>query len=128
MSETPDFQTPRFPIELKNNMRAACTINVTPLENTEWWNKHAKYSKFRRQGLDIICATCEHPKPRANLVFLTGLTESFIKYAEFIQFFYEKGFSVYTYDHQSQGLSGRCKLDFLLSCPWVIFNYVFLQG
>lgn len=77
-----------------------------------------KYSKFRRQGIDIICASAEHPHPRAKIVFLTGLAECFIKYSEVIQFFYEKGFSVYTYDHQSQGLSGRCPLAPLSLPPY----------
>ncbi|RYG98855.1 alpha/beta hydrolase, partial [archaeon] len=92
-------------------MRHSHTNTVVPLENTTWWNNHVKYSKFRRQGIDIVCASFDHPKPKANLIFLTGLTESFIKYAEIIQFFYERRFSVHTYDHQSQGLSGRCKFN-----------------
>jgi lysophospholipase len=67
-----------------------------------------QYSKFRRQGLDIICATFLHKKgAKANLIFLTGLTESFLKYSEVIQYYFEHGFNIFTYDHQSQCLSGR---------------------
>lgn len=94
-------------------MRAKASIQTVPLDNTAWWNAHVRYSKFRRQGIDIICASAEHhtSHPRAKIVFLTGLAETFIKYSELIQFFYEKGFNVYTYDHQSQGLSGRCTIS-----------------
>jgi lysophospholipase len=95
-------------------MRIACEIQVSPLTNTDWWNDHVHYSKFRRQGIDIICASFHHPKPKANIIFLTGLAESFIKYSEVIQFLYERGFNVFTYDHQSQGLSGRCKYILVL--------------
>eukprot|EP01031_Cornospumella_fuschlensis_P034311 gene34311-41526_t len=88
-------------------MRHSHNNTVVPLENTAWWTSHVKYSKFRRQGIDIVCASFDHVKPKATLIFLTGLTETFIKYSEIIQYFYERGFSVHTYDHQSQGLSGR---------------------
>lgn len=90
-------------------MRTNCDINVRPIINEEWWNSNVNYSKFRRQGIDIICASFKHPKPKANIIFITGLTESFIKYSETIQTLFEKGFNIFTYDHQSQGLSGRCK-------------------
>lgn len=91
-------------------MRTACEVNAFPISNAEWWNKHVQYSKFRRQGIDIVCASFQHSKPaKANIIFLTGLTESFLKYSETLQYFYERGFNVFTYDHQSQGLSGRCK-------------------
>lgn len=76
-------------------------------EEEEWWKKTCVYSKFRRQGIDIVCASFEHTKPKANVVLVTGLFESFLKYNEIIKHLYERGFSVYTYDHQCQGTSGR---------------------
>jgi alpha-beta hydrolase superfamily lysophospholipase len=90
-------------------MRTACDIKVSPIVNEEWWNETAVYSKFRRQGIDLTCCSFVQKiyKPKANIVFTTGLTESFIKYSETIQFLYERGFNVFSYDHQSQGLSGR---------------------
>eukprot|EP01039_Chlorochromonas_danica_P006524 gene6523-7195_t len=88
-------------------MRVPANITIAPLDNTQWWNQHVKYYKFRRQGIDIICASAERSHPKAKIIFLTGLAETFLKYSEIIQFLYEKGFSVFTYDHQSQGLSGR---------------------
>ena len=48
------------------------------------------------------------PAPaRANVIVVTGWSETFLKYSELIKMLYEHGFNVYTYDHQSQGLSGR---------------------
>lgn len=116
-------------------MRTPCKPNeivVCPIVNSDWWNRHVSYSKFRRQGLDIICASFVHTTPvsnasssssvanasltetfhkaipvKANIIFITGLTESFVKYSELLQHYYEEGFNVFTYDHQSQGLSGR---------------------
>jgi hypothetical protein len=133
-------------------MSSPCEITISPIVNKDWWNAHVIYSKFRRQGIDIICASFKHKYnyyttninsnnnnnninnnngtftiastatmqstntnttatpiiPKANIVFITGLTESFIKYSEIIQYLFEQGFNVFTYDHQSQGLSGRC--------------------
>lgn len=107
-------------------MRIPCDVTVSPLVNTEWWNSHVQCSKFRRQGIDIICASFIHPKPKANVIFLTGLAESFIKYSEVIQFLYERGFNVFTYDHQSQGLSGRCKSTSLPNCSYICVIIKFL--
>ena len=95
--------------------RSDCDVKVSPIVNEEWWNKHVTYSRFRRQGIDIICASFQHSikqdtkqsTPIANVIFITGLTESFIKYSETIQYLFNRGFNVFTYDHQSQGLSGR---------------------
>lgn len=88
-------------------MRTSCGIIASPLTNTQWWNTNAKFSKFSRQGVDIICASFINPQAKANILLVTGLTESFLKYSELIQYYYERGFNVHTYDHQSQGLSGR---------------------
>mmetsp|Transcript_24421 Transcript_24421/g.40745 ORF Transcript_24421/g.40745 Transcript_24421/m.40745 type:complete len:379 (-) Transcript_24421:131-1267(-) len=89
-------------------MRTPCDPKVSPTVNSQWWNSNVAYSKFRRQGIDIVCASFTHEmNPKANVVFVTGLMESFVKYSETIQYLYEKGFNVHTYDHQSQGLSGR---------------------
>ena len=95
--------------------RTECDVKVCPIVNEEWWNNHCNYSRFRRQGVDIICASFVHKQDlkapiRGNIIFITGLTESFVKYSEVIQYLYSRGFNVFTYDHQSQGLSGRCKL------------------
>ena len=72
-----------------------------------WWGKTCVYSKFRRQGIDIVCGSFVHPNPKANVILTTGLFETFLKYNELIKHLYDRGFSVYTYDHQCQGMSGR---------------------
>lgn len=96
-------------------MRTPYDISVSPITNFEWWNAHVSYSKFRRQGIDIVCASFKQKNAKANVVFVTGLMESFIKYSETIQYLYAHGFNVFTYDHQSQGLSGRCELPFFFA-------------
>ena len=88
-------------------------INPLNGEDAEWWEKHCVYSRFRRQGIDIICDSFEQQKVSskkpalANVILVTGWSESFLKYFELIKTLYDRGFSVFTYDHQSQGLSGR---------------------
>ena len=42
-----------------------------------------------------------------EIIFVTGWNETYIKYYELFKDFNEKGFTVHTYDHRSQGLSGR---------------------
>ena len=66
-----------------------------------------QYSKFNRQGIDIVCAAFEHPNPVGCVVFVTGWSETFLKYPDLIRNLYLHSYSVYTYDHQCQGLSGR---------------------
>ncbi|CAM9800216.1 unnamed protein product, partial [Hapterophycus canaliculatus] len=46
-------------------------------------------------------------KLRPGVVLLTGLMESMAKYGETIAYLNDSGFSVYTFDHHGQGLSGR---------------------
>jgi lysophospholipase len=80
-----------------------------PVVHQEWWSNNVKYTEFRRQGVQIMCASFIQPSisPRANITVLTGWSECFLKYADIIKTLYELGFNVHTYDHQSQGLSGR---------------------
>lgn len=88
-------------------------IKYAPVVNSSWWIENVKYLKFRRQGIDIIGAQFEQPgnNARANVIVLCGWSETFLKYSETIKFLYDRGFNVYTYDHQSQGLSGRWLSD-----------------
>ena len=82
-------------------------IRYTPVTQTEWWNEHCEYAKFNRQGVDIMTASFTNPVAKAAVIVLTGWSETFLKYADLIRALYDHGFSVFTYDHQSQGLSGR---------------------
>ena len=54
-----------------------------------------------------MCATFQQPNAIANVILITGWSETFLKYGSIIKELYERGFNVHTYDHQSQGLSGR---------------------
>jgi hypothetical protein len=66
------------------------------------------YSFFILCVIHYCCtATFENPNARANVVITTGWSETFLQYASFIRTLYDEGYNVYTYDHQSQGLSGR---------------------
>jgi len=83
------------------------SVHYSPVTQTEWWNAHVEYAKFNRQGVDVLTARFVHPTPRAAVVVLTGWSETFLKYSDFIKALFDQGFSVFTYDHQSQGTSGR---------------------
>jgi lysophospholipase len=89
--------------------RTPIDANYLPVSEIDaiWWEKHVLYSKFNRLGIDVVCASFENPNAKANIIFVTGWSESFLKYSEVIHKLYDSGFSIYTYDHQSQGLSGR---------------------
>lgn len=56
---------------------------------------------------NIYVASFENPDATASVVLTTGWSETFLKYGSIIRTLYEEGYNVYTYDHQSQGLSGR---------------------
>jgi lysophospholipase len=90
-------------------MRTSVDATYSPIEHCEWWDNHVVFSKFNRQGIDIMCASFVNTshKCKGNIVFITGWSETFLKYPHLIKSLYEQGYSVYTYDHQSQGLSGR---------------------
>lgn len=73
----------------------------------EWWRKNCVWGEFRRMGIKIRTACFLNPENRANVVLVTGWGDSVLKYNETIKYLYQRGFNVFTYDHQSQGLSGR---------------------
>lgn len=79
----------------------------------EWWLQHVHFSKFSRQGIDIVCASFEQikRKPIANIIIANGWADTLIRYADITRSLYECGFNIYLYDHQSQGLSGRWLID-----------------
>jgi lysophospholipase len=74
-----------------------------------WWSDHVEYYQFNRQGINIMCASFEHKaeEPKANVVVVTGWNQTFLHYADIIRRLFDSGFNVHTYDHQSQGFSGR---------------------
>lgn len=76
-----------------------------------WWSKTCKWGEFRRMGIKIKYATFLNKEAKASVVLTTGWGDSIIKYSGTIRYLYERGFNVFTYDHQSQGLSGRWLLN-----------------
>jgi len=46
-----------------------------------------------------------HPKEKGLIVVVNGQSEPWLKYGEVFYDLYQKGFSVYSYDHRGQGLS-----------------------
>ena len=73
----------------------------------DWWRRHCQWGEFRRMGIKIRTASFLKKENRANVVLVTGWGDSALKYNETIRYLYDRGFNVFTYDHQSQGLSGR---------------------
>lgn len=125
--QAPSRMSPKLFLQITKTdmtMFKSCDLKASPVENADWWAAHVRYSIFNRQGLDIICATFENPRARGNVIFLTGRwiyevqrylstkmlvffkgwNETFLRYPELIKVLYDAGFSVFTYDHQSQGL------------------------
>ena len=88
-------------------VRSSSTLEYFPIEHENWWGEYVKYTKFNRQGLDIVCASFEHHNPIGCILLVTGWNETFLKYSDLIRTLYLHKYSIYTYDHQSQGLSGR---------------------
>lgn len=89
-------------------MRSSIHLDYAPIDHSVWWKANVTYSKFERQpGMSITCASFHHPNPKASIILVTGWSECFLKYSSIIKSIFEDGFSVYTYDHQCQGLSSR---------------------
>jgi alpha-beta hydrolase superfamily lysophospholipase len=105
-------------------MRSASSLEYAPIEHENWWREFVKYSKFNRQGLDIVCASFEPPHPLGCIVIVTDWNETFLKYADLIRNLYLHNYSVYTYDHQSQGLSGRWLVEPQLTWIHTFDDYV----
>jgi len=82
-------------------------LEEAPVVHPIWWAQHVTYVEFQRSEIQIIGAMVIHPNPRGHVTLLTGWSETFLKYADIIKQLYDGGYSVFTYDHQCQGLSGR---------------------
>ena len=85
----------------------AIKLEESPVVETLWWVEKVEYFEFKRSEIQIIGAKFIQSNPRGHVTLLTGWSETFLKYAHIIKQLYDCGFSVYTYDHQCQGLSGR---------------------
>lgn len=78
---------------------------------------------FLRLDLRLL-ASFDNPKAKANVLVVCGWSECFLKYSAIIRTLYEEGFSVHTYDHQSQGLSGRWLPDSQSTWVFTFDDYV----
>jgi lysophospholipase len=66
------------------------------------------------RGVDdaqLYYSVYRNPKAKAKIVIVPGFTESSLKYRELVYNFYQAGYSVYLYDHRSQGKSTRFTED-----------------
>ena len=86
-----------------------------PISNAIWWNKTCFRSVFERNLTALAVAEFIHARgngsePIANIVILTDVGESFLRYSDLIKSLYDSGFNIFTYDHQGQGLS-ESRLD-----------------
>lgn len=58
-----------------------------------------------RDGTRLSAVHFSHPNPKGTILILPGQSEPWLKYAEIFYDLYEKGYSLYSYDHRGQGLS-----------------------
>ncbi len=68
----------------------------------------ASGNQFRfetNDGLQLSAIHFEHPSHRATIVVVTGQSESWLKFAEVFFDLYQRGYSIFAYDHRGQGQS-----------------------
>lgn len=58
-----------------------------------------------RDGESLSFVRFVHPAPIGTIVVLPGRTEPWLKYSEVFYDLYQRGYSLYSYDHRGQGLS-----------------------
>jgi lysophospholipase len=56
-------------------------------------------------GVELSGVWYQHPSSRGTIVVVPGRSESWLKYGEVFFDLYEKGYSLFSYDHRGQGLS-----------------------
>jgi lysophospholipase len=62
---------------------------------------------YRPGNTELVYKKFEHPFEKAAIVFVTGWTETHLKYAELIWNLYQEGYSVYSIDNRGMGFSSR---------------------
>ena len=68
-----------------------------------------------RDGVTISYHVVRHDQERGAIVFVNGWTDSYLYYSETTAALARAGYSVYSFDHRGQGLSGR-----LLANPQIV--------
>lgn len=61
----------------------------------------------RPNQVDLHYKTFDNPISKGTIVFVTGWTETHLKYAELIWEFYQNGYSIYSIDNRGMGFSTR---------------------
>ena len=64
-----------------------------------WWSKNARWGDFRRMGIKIKYCCFLNKEARASVVFSSGW-DSIIKYSDTIQYLYERGLNVFSYESE----------------------------
>ena len=71
------------------------------------WATAEKGSLSGQENVSIKTRILRHPQEKGAVIFVSGRTETFLKYKEFVYTLYQNGYSVYIHDHRGQGLSDR---------------------
>ena len=74
---------------------------------TLWHGNFQQQQIIGNGGVVLSCAHMIQAKPSNALIIVNGRIESYLKYQDLANDFYQQGYSVYMYDHRGQGLSGR---------------------
>jgi lysophospholipase len=63
------------------------------------------FSFSARDGMNLSGVRYVHPHAKGAIVILPGRSEPWLKYGEVFYDLYQRGYSLYSYDHRGQGLS-----------------------
>lgn len=72
-----------------------------------WVNNLQQNSFNGIDNVNIAYASMLQPQPSPAMILVNGRIESYLKYQEIANYFYQQGFSVHMLDHRGQGLSQR---------------------
>jgi len=59
------------------------------------------------ENVSIAYASLQQPLDSAAMIIVNGRSESYLKYQDIANYYFEQGYSVYMLDHRGQGLSQR---------------------
>ena len=64
-----------------------------------------RFSFQTKDGMELSAIRFKNPNSIGTIVVVNGLSETWAKYGEVFYDLYQKGYSIYSYDHRGQGLS-----------------------
>ena len=94
------FSTTSKAITEKNYQQDYQSTVLPFLKSGESFNFQSADGKLSLSAIRFI-----HPQEKGLIVVINGQSEAWLKYAEVFYDFYQKGYSIYSYDHRGQGLS-----------------------